>query len=70
MVSLFVGSDDDYLCTVGSAKRMYDELGTENKTIRVVEYKDSEDKEAGKMTYYDWSLPLSDSVLRLVSDSL
>ena len=61
---------DDTSCPVAQAKRVYDELGSEQKTITVLEYKDNDDKEAGRMTHECWALPLSDSVLDRVVNSL
>ena len=40
-VSLYVGVAD-MLCTVGSAKRILDEIGTDEKSLTIVEYIDPE----------------------------
>ena len=82
-VSLYVGVDDQ-ACTPGMAKKIYDELGTTKKTLTIIEYKDDTvkledpnitDPWTGEpvsvnMDHDSWGMPLSESILTRVTNSL
>ena len=70
-VALYVGAAD-YFCPVGQAKRLYDEIGTDMKSLVVIEYvdEDAEDEDLVQMGHFEWAMPLSEDTLTRVSNTL
>lgn len=70
-VSLYIGAADE-LCTVGAAKRILDEIGTNQKSLTIVEYIDpeAEPDELVKMGHIEWGFPLADKNLNRLKNTL
>ena len=70
-VALYVGVADSF-CPVGFAKRLYDEIGTDMKSLVVIEYvdEDAEDEDLVQMGHFEWAMPLSEDTLVRVTNTL
>ena len=68
-VDMYVGIADEF-CNVGQAREIYDGVGTDQKSFAIIEYIDSEADELAEMGHFEWGLPLSDEILKRVSNTL